>query len=139
MNPEFDYNITNYKVEIPNQTEKIEILAIPQSTKAQVSIIGNNEIKIGNNTIQVNVLAEDGITNKKYELIVHRRNEQEEIQYEQERKVEAEKLSAILEEQNNINNVNKNASIIWIIGIIVLCIIIIVGIIYIIKKQKKID
>ena len=96
-------------------------------------------MKVGNNTIQVNVLAEDGITNKKYQLIVHRRNEQEEIQYEQERKVEAEKLSAILEEQNNINNVNKNASIIWIIGIIVLCIIIIVGIIYIIKKQKKID
>ena len=96
-------------------------------------------MKVGNNTIQVNVLAEDGITNKKDELIVHRRNEQEELQYEQERESGAEKLSAILEEQNNINNVNKNASIIWIIGIIVLCIIIIVGIIYIIKKQKKID
>ena len=79
LNPEFDYNITNYKVEIPNQTEKIEILAIPQSQKATVSISGNNEMKVGNNVIQINVIAEDGITNKKYELIVHRRNEQEEL------------------------------------------------------------
>lgn len=101
-------------------------------------------MKVGNNTIQVNVLAEDGITNKKYELIVHRRNEQEELQYEQERESGAEKLSAILEEQNNNNNVdeinqNKNSNIIWIIGVIVLGGIITVGVIYMIKKKKKFD
>ncbi len=144
MNPEFDHNITNYKVEIPNQTEKIEILAIPQSQKATVSIIGNNEMKAGNNAIQINVIAEDGITNKKYELIVHRRNEQEQLQYEQEKESEAEKLSTILEEQNNGSNVeeikqNKNSNIIWIIGTIVLGSILIIGIFYIKKRQKKID
>lgn len=145
LNPEFDYNITNYKVEIPNDTEKVEILAIPQSQKATVSIIGNNEMKVGNNTIQINVIAEDRITNKKYELLVHRRNEQEQLQYEQETESGAEKLSAILEEQKNNNNdvdeikQNGKGNIIWIIGIIVLGIIIIVVVIYMIKKQKKVD
>lgn len=131
-------------MEIPNETEKIEILAIPQSQKATVSILGNNEMKVGNNTIQINVIAEDGITNKKYELIVHRRNEQEELQYEQEKESEAQKLSAILEEQNNGINVeeikqNKNSNIIWIIGTIALGSILIIGIFYIKKRQKKID
>lgn len=101
-------------------------------------------MKVGNNAIQVNVIAEDGITNKKYELIVHRRNEQEELQYEQEKESEAEKLSAIIEAQNNGSNVeeikqDKNSNIIWIIGTIVLGIILIIGILYIKKRQKKID
>ncbi len=99
-------------------------------------------MKVGNNTIQVNVLAEDGITNKKYELIVHRRNEQEELQYEQERESGAEKLSAILEEQNSSNSIdklNKNNNIVWVISIIILGILLITGIIYIIKRQKMID
>ena len=131
-------------MEIPNKTEKIEILAIPQSQKATVSISGNNEMKVGNNKIQINVIAEDGITNKKYELIVHRRNEQEELKYEQEKENGAEKLSTILEEQNNGSNVeeikqDKNSNIIWIIGTIALGSILIIGILYIKKRQKKID
>ncbi len=101
-------------------------------------------MKVGNNAIQINVIAEDGITNKKYELIVHRRNEQEELQYEQEQESGAEKLSAILEEQNNSRNVddieqNKNNNIVWGISIIILGTILITGIIYIIKTRKKID
>lgn len=101
-------------------------------------------MKVGNNAIQINVIAEDGITNKKYELIVHRRNEQEQLQYEQEQESGAEKLSAILEEQNNSRNVddikqNKNNNIVWGISIIILGTILITGIIYIIKTRKKID
>lgn len=98
-------------------------------------------MEVGNNIIQVNVLAEDRITNKKYELIVHRRNEQEELQYEQEREIEAERLSAILEEQNNnnVDKTNKNNNIVWIISIIGLSTILIIVILYIKKRQKKID
>lgn len=101
-------------------------------------------MEVGNNIIQINVVAEDGITNKKYELIVHRRNEQEQLQYEQEQESGAEKLSAILEEQNNSRNVddikqNKNNNIVWGISIIILGTILITGIIYIIKTRKKID
>ncbi len=143
LNPEFNNNITDYKVDIPNEITKIEILAIPQSQKAKVSILGNNEMKVGNNYIQINVIAEDGITNKKYELNVYRRNEKEQIQYEQEKQYQAERLSAILEEEqkakSNIkaNEIihNKNINIFLIIGIGILTIIIII-IINFIKKRK---
>lgn len=97
-------------------------------------------MKIGDNTIIVNVLAEDGITNKKYELIVHRRNEQEQIEYEEERKVEAEKLSAILEEQekDNTNEVKQEQkrNILSVVIVIAVGSIIIAGIVYIVKKNK---
>ena len=140
----FRSNITDYKVEIPNKIAKIEILAIPQSQKAKVMIAGNNEMKVGNNYIQINVIAEDGITNKKYELNVYRRNENEQIQYEQEKQYQAQRLSAILEEEKkNKSNIkknevmnNKNINIFGIIGIGILSIIIIIIIIYFIKKQK---
>lgn len=99
-------------------------------------------MKVGNNTVQINVLAEDKITNKRYEIVVHRRNEQEELQYKQEQESGAERLSTILEEQNNSKNIdklNKNNNIVWEISIIILGIFLIVGIIYIIKRQKMID
>ena len=100
-------------------------------------------MKVGNNYIQINVIAEDGITNKKYELNVYRRNEKEQIQYEQEKQYQAERLSAILEEEqkakSNIkaNEIihNKNINIFLIIGIGILTIIIII-IINFIKKRK---
>lgn len=141
LNPEFGPNQTNYKVEISNETEKIEILAIPQSTKAEVAIIENGEMKVGNNTVQINVLAEDGITNKKYELIVHRRNEQEELQYKQEQESEVEKLSTILEEQkkNDINEVTQEQkrNDLSVVMVIAVGSIIIVGNVYIVKKKKS--
>lgn len=140
--PEFEPNQTNYKLEIPNEIEKINILAIPQSTKAQVSIIGNDQMKIGNNTIQINVLAEDKITNKKYEITVHRRNEQEELQYKQEREDQAQKLSVILEKEEENDNTNEikqkeKRNILSIVIVIVLGSSVITGIVYIVKKRKK--
>ncbi len=145
LNPEFNYNITNYNVEIPYEMERVEILAIPQSQKAKLSIVGNNEMKVGNNYIQINVIAEDGITDKKYELNVYRRNEKEQEQYDQEKQYQAERLSAILEEeQKSKSNIkanevmyNKNFNIFGIICIGILSIIIIIIIIYLIKKQRR--
>lgn len=145
LNPEFNYNITNYNVEIPYEMERVEILAIPQSQKAKLSIVGNNEMKVGNNYIQINVIAEDGITDKKYELNVYRRNEKEQEQYDQEKQYQAERLSAILEEeQKSKSNIkanevmyNKNINIFGIICIGILSIIIIIIIIYLIKKQRR--
>ncbi len=101
-------------------------------------------MKVGNNYIQINVIAEDGITNKKYELNVYRRNEKEQIQYEQEKQYQAERLSAILqEEQKTKSNVttneivqNKNTNILWIICIVLSSIIILI-IYYIIRKFHK--
>ena len=101
LNPEFDNNVTYYKAEIANDINKIDILAIPQKENATVKIAKNDEMQIGLNKIEITVTAEDGITDKKYVLEVYRRNE--EIKAQEEKKLEAEKLSAILEENQDNN------------------------------------
>lgn len=106
LNPEFDNNVTYYKAEIANDINKIDILAITQKENATVKIIGNDEMQIGLNKIEITVTAEDGITDKKYVLEVYRRNEEEEIKAQEKQKIEAEKLSAILEENQNNNGQN---------------------------------
>lgn len=106
LEPEFDSNMTKYKVEIGNNIDKIDILAVPQKENATVKIIGNGEMKEGDNQVQVVVLAENGTTNKKYDVIVHRRDQEEEKKYAEERKYQAERLSTILEEEKQ--NVQKN-------------------------------
>lgn len=98
-------------------------------------------MKIGNNLIEINVLAEDNITNKKYELTVYRRDKQEQIQYEKEIQYQAEKLSAILEEEQTSKSItnekeqSKKNKFVWIIGLILMfSIIIIAKKIYLILK-----
>lgn len=138
--PEFNSNHTKYTVEIPSQTDKIDLLAIPQKEKAKVTILGNESMEVGDNTIQIQVLAEDGITSKNYQIIVHRRNEQEEQQYKQEQQIQAEKLSAVLEqeekeENSKVEEEKKRGNMAGIMGSIVIGISIIGLIIY--RKNKK--
>jgi len=138
--PEFDPNHTKYRVEIPSQTDKIDLLAIPQKEKAKVTILGSESMKVGDNTIQIQVLAEDGITSKNYQIIVHQRNEQEEQQYKQEQQIQAEKLSAVLEqeekeENRKVEEEKKKGNIAGVMGGIVIGISIIGLMIYRIKKK----
>lgn len=108
LDPEFNSNTTKYKVEIANGIDKIDILAIPQKEKATVKILGNGEMKEGNNKIEIIVLAENGTTNKKYEINVYRRNAEEQQKYEEERQYQTERLSAILEEEEQKEAQDKN-------------------------------
>lgn len=55
--PPFDYIETNYKTEISNELETINILAIPQNENAVVNIIGKDNLKIGNNLVTIVVTA----------------------------------------------------------------------------------
>ena len=141
LNPEFDSNMTQYKAEIANDINKIDILAIPQRQNATVTILGSEEMQIGHNKIEVTVLAEDGITSKKYYIDIYRLNETEEIQKQEQKEVEAERLSAILEEQVNnkneeeINIEEKNKKTVLAISILILLAIILTSII--IYKRKK--
>ncbi len=141
LNPEFDSNMTQYKAEIANDINKIDILAIPQRQNATVTILGSEEMQIGHNKIEVTVLAEDGITSKKYYIDIYRLNETEKIQKQEQKEVEAERLSAILEEQVNnkneeeINIEEKNKKTVLGISILILLAIILTSII--IYKRKK--
>lgn len=89
LNPPFDTNITNYNVEVSNETSDINVLAIAESEKANVQVIGSENIVNGENKVVVSVTAENGYTEREYNINVYKRNDTEEAEYieEQENKV----------------------------------------------------
>lgn len=146
--PSFDNNITQYEIEVANDIEKLDILAVPEKINAKIQIIGNDGLKVGDNYIEVIVTAENGITNKKYEIKVYKRNEQEEIKTEEEQKQQTEKLSTILanvqedEQVTEVNEIEENKnenklSYIIIMAIIIILTLSVLAIIFFIKNKKK--
>lgn len=143
LSPEFDANVTNYKTEIANDVNRLELLAIPQKENAKVNILGNDEMKIGSNKIEIVVTAGDGITSKKYEIDVYRRNESEETQ-NKENQIEAERISTSLQEQYSKNNIVEENSIIEetnkrniiLIGISIIAVVCIAVIGYVIYRKR---
>ena len=145
--PYFDTTITKYNVSVDNDVEKLNILAVPENINAKVSIEGNDVLNVGDNTIIVNVLAEDGVTFRKYEIIAHRRNRTEQETFEEQEDEDAEQLELLLSEyseenieNNEINNNesdNKNKDKLVLLFIISgLIIVFIIWVIYLKKKKK---
>ncbi|MBR1802916.1 MAG: cadherin-like beta sandwich domain-containing protein [Clostridia bacterium] len=99
--PEFDNLITEYETEVENNVKSINILAIPESMNAKVTIQGNQKLAVGDNLIVVTVLAEDNLTEKQYRVRVHRRNDEEQQLSEQEQASNAKRAAAIIEEKSN--------------------------------------
>ena len=83
MVPEFESSITNYTLEVANNVENLNILAIPSNMKSNVNISGNEKINYGKNIVSIVVTAPNGITKKTYKIDVYRRNEEEEKVYNQ--------------------------------------------------------
>lgn len=71
ITPEFDSGITEYSISVPNEITKLSIAAITDNSKAIVTIEGNEELQVGENTIDVVVTAEDGST-KTYKILATR-------------------------------------------------------------------
>lgn len=94
LNPPFDINETNYKVEVSNNSTSINIFAVPENEQAIVEISGKDNLKEGNNLVTVLVTAQNGFTKKKYQVEVYRRNAQQEKKYQEE----------IEENKNNLEN-----------------------------------
>lgn len=69
LTPEFDKNITEYYLIVDLTVKQIKISANAVDTKAKVTVLGNKNLKEGQNTITVKVKAEDG-TEKKYFIYV---------------------------------------------------------------------
>lgn len=152
LDPEFDSNITKYKVDVPNETTELYMLAITHNEKATFEIIGDKDLKIGDNNIIITVTAENGITTKKYEILAHRRSVQEELENQKQEKIQVERLSAILDSKNpqgqnylkqiQKNNVENNTVWISIGGVLAVAVIICVVLVYFThykKMQKKLD
>lgn len=149
LNPEFSPSITNYNLEVSNDADKLNILAVPQNISASVNIIGNENLKEGNNIIKIIVNAQDKITKKEYILNVYKRNIREDMEYVNEKEIQIERLSELLEENvenqsaNNEINENKNNDDYLAnndkrnLLIIIFAIIILLIVVVIVKVEKK--
>ena len=106
--PVFDNTVTNYNVEVGNNTEQINLLAIPEDEEATVEIKRDDTLKEGNNEIKITVTARNGYTKKEYNINVYKRNSEEEARYQEEQKSNQEKLNQIYEIQRTSNEQEQN-------------------------------
>ena len=74
LDPVFSSSVTSYTLEVVNSVTSIEIKAEAEHEKATISIKGNENLEIGENTVTISVSAEDG-TVKIYEIKVIRKEE----------------------------------------------------------------
>lgn len=92
LNPPFNISETNYKAQVSNATENINLLAVPENEQASIEVIGKDGLKEGKNLVTVMVTAPNGFTKKKYQVEVYRRNLEEEKIYQQEQLEQKNKL-----------------------------------------------
>jgi hypothetical protein len=61
IDPKFDANVTDYSITIPADVEKLDITAIPTSSKSTIEISGNEDFQVGQvKSVLITVTAEDG-------------------------------------------------------------------------------
>ncbi len=70
----FDKDTITYDINVPYVTEKIEVNALAEDSKAKVEISGNDKLNVGENKITIKVTAEDNTT-KEYIVNVTRKEE----------------------------------------------------------------
>lgn len=58
--PEFDSGIREYAINVSNEVTKLTIEAIADDLKSNVVVTGNEELQVGENTVEITVTAEDG-------------------------------------------------------------------------------
>lgn len=64
ISPEFSKTAKEYTVNVPYEVTKLSIAATPEHSKGTVTINGNDELKVGENLIEIIVTAEDSSTDK---------------------------------------------------------------------------
>lgn len=72
---EFNRETLEYELEVESSVERLTITGIPESIGAEVTGNGNKKLEYGENEIILNVLAEDGITEKSYVIKITRKEE----------------------------------------------------------------
>lgn len=143
LNPPFDANVTHYKAEVSNDTTNLNVFAVSENEKGNVGITGKDDLKEGDNLIRVAVTAENGFSQKVYEVTVYKRNQEEEIRYREEQEENKEKLEDIYQVQkisSQSEETLENKKIKEqdrLILIVVIAIIVILGLTIVIFRYKK--
>lgn len=147
LEPIFDTNILNYKANVSNNIENLNIFAVPENTNGKAEIEGGSNLKEGTNKVNIKVTAPNGFSFRNYQVIIHRRTLEEDEKYQEEQEASAKKLSTILEEQENDENIeeennkeeaeeNKRKDVIKKVIIVIGLMIIVTTEIIVIKKRK---
>ena len=155
LNPEFIASNTVYNVTVSNNTENLKILAVPENIKATVEKRGEESLQIGENLVEIEVKAEDGISEKTYQINIHRRTEEEEKIAQKEAEEQREKLAKLLsasqeseenketenDEKNNENKEKskeeKNKILIWTVVSLIIIVAITIAVKYFFRKEKR--
>lgn len=69
LSPTFNKSTTSYNVVVPNETKSIELTATKEDSKSSISGTGIKNVTEGNNTFQIVVTAQNGIS-KTYNVLV---------------------------------------------------------------------
>ena len=134
MELDFATDKLKYTVNLEEMTEKLDIEAVATSSKATVTIVGNDKLKAGKNKITIEVMSESGSI-KEYIIEVNLPSI-EEVEEEQEKSI------LTTGKDDNVTVKKKNNSWIIIVCILLVVVILIIIIILLLKKkneQEKID
>ena len=82
ISPDFKSNIYYYNLSVNESIKNLNVMAEAENANAQIEITGNNDLKEGENLIEINVTAEDETTIKKYKVNVYIDTEKVEIAVE---------------------------------------------------------
>ena len=141
--PNFDNTVTNYNVEVANDTDNINLLAIPEDEEAKIEIDKNDKLQEGNNTIKITVTAKNNYTKKVYKINVYRRNENEEKEYKLEQEENKELLNNIQktstnqEDNNNQKQTEEQNKDIYLILTLIISFIFMIVFLKIKRNKKK--
>lgn len=91
ISPAFNKNTLEYSVTIPYEASEVIVNAEKNDSKATVNINGNTGLQVGNNVVEVTVIAEDG-TPKTYKINVTR-EEKIEVPVEKDKDATLSKLN----------------------------------------------
>lgn len=150
LNPEFNNEVFEYKTEISDEVERLNMLAIPERIESTVNIDGGENLQYGNNEVKITVTAENGYSKMTYLVNVYKRTQEEQEKYEQEQDKQRERAKALLvsiNEENTENNQSekereekeKKKDKIWSIVILVIILFTIIIAIYAYTKNRKKD
>lgn len=72
ISPDFDKDIKEYYFIANTSIDNLEVTAIPENSKSTVTVTGNNNLKLGENTIDIKVESEDKTKTSIYKIYVTR-------------------------------------------------------------------
>lgn len=72
LDPAFDPAVENYSTSVSLDTERLTVMAVPNSDTATVAVEGGTELQPGANTVVCRVTAQDGTTVRTYTIQVNK-------------------------------------------------------------------